>query len=522
MCPHDIVPTMRLPTMFLALGLLACSSKKDEAPPPAKEAPKVIKKPVDKAPLPPLAADPGGATGAVIWAATLGGMGLEVARAVATDKADGVYVVGYFDGETDLGPAGKHASTTGDKPVATGSGSAGDKLEAKNPSDAFVVKLDGAGKVVWGHTFGGPRSDDAKGVAVNGDNVVVVGNFADEIKIGEFAHKAVNSDDLYVVDFNSKGEVQWLWTSGGIESDGANCVAATPDGGWIVGGSYFGAAEFGKFPVKSKGGSDAVLIKLSAGGDVEWVKSFGGRYNDSIHHVGVDARGAIYIQGVFRDVADFGGKNPVKSVGGVGDDVVVAKYDLNGDHLWSLGFGSKDEDAALGLAVDPAGHVTVVGSFDKTITFGPADTTQHTSLGESDIYVTRFDPNGKFEWTRTLGAEKEDGASGVGVDRSGNVVVTGWFQGTVDFGKGMLTSNTPNKDIFVLKLDANGATTWAQAWGDHDHDQGRAVAIDDAGHPIIAGLYRFELAIAKPPIVSMHAPDDRAPKPDVFVVKLQR
>ena len=518
MCLRDIVPTMRFSSLVLALGVLGCSSKKEAAPPP-KEAPKVIKKPVDRAPLPPLAADPGGATGKPIWATGFGGLGLEVVRAVATDKDNSVYVVGYFDGETDLGPAGKHRSTVAELKPDTASAKASMN---KDPSDAFVVKLDASGKIAWGQTFGGGRSDDAKGVAVSGDNVVVVGNFADDIKIGEFAHKAVNSDDLFVVEFNTRGEVQWLWTAGGFDSDGANCVAATPDGGWIVGGSFFGDAEFGKFPVKSKGGSDAVLIKLGGGGEVEWVKTFGGRYNDSIHHVGVDARGDIYIQGVFRDVADFGGKKPVVSVGGVGDDIVVAKYDLNGDHLWSNGFGSKDEDAALGLAVDPAGHVTVVGSFDKSITFGPNDTTQHLSLGESDVYVTRFDPNGKFEWTRTYGGEREDGASGIAVDRSGNVTVTGWFVGTVDFGKGMLTSNGQNKDVFVIKLDPTGASVWSQAFGDHDHDQGRAVAIDDKGNPIIAGLYRFALALVSPPLESNHAPDDKAPKPDVFVVKLER
>ena len=57
MCPHDIVPTMRLSSILLLTGVLG-GAKKDEAPPPPKKAPEVIKKPVDKAPLPPLAALP--------------------------------------------------------------------------------------------------------------------------------------------------------------------------------------------------------------------------------------------------------------------------------------------------------------------------------------------------------------------------------------------------------------------------------------------------------------------------------
>ena len=45
-------------------------------------------------------------------------------------------------------------------------------------------------------------------------------------------------DDLFAVEYDKDGNAQWLWTLGGIDSDGANAVAALPDGGWIIGGSY--------------------------------------------------------------------------------------------------------------------------------------------------------------------------------------------------------------------------------------------------------------------------------------------
>src|SRR5678815_5639037 len=40
------------------------------------------------------------------------------------------------------------------------------------------------------------------------------------------------------------GNVQWVWTAGGIDTDGANAVAATPDGGFVIGGSFSGNASF--------------------------------------------------------------------------------------------------------------------------------------------------------------------------------------------------------------------------------------------------------------------------------------
>src|SRR5262245_42685612 len=200
------------------------------------------KLPVDKTPLPALAADRGGATGKPGWATGFGGLGIDSPRAIAVAPGGESYVVGYFDGETDLGPAGKHAAT------------ANAKEPNKTGSDAFVVKLGADGKIAWGKTFGAGRDDVANGVAVRGDRVVVVGQFLDELALGEFRHPAAGSDDVYVAAFDRAGEPQWLWTAGGIDSDGANTVTAAPDGGWLIGGSFSRTAEFHDIALKSRGG----------------------------------------------------------------------------------------------------------------------------------------------------------------------------------------------------------------------------------------------------------------------------
>jgi len=347
---------------------------------------------------------------------------------------------------------------------------------------------------------------------------VVVGQFLDRLELGELKHAAAGSDDMFVAAFDTRGEPQWLWTAGGIDSDGANAVAATPDGGWVVGGSFSQSVELQGTKLVSHGGTDAMLIKLAATGDLEWVKQFGGRYNDTISHVAVDARGNLYVQGVFRDTADWGGA-PLTAHGGSDNDIVLAKYDLNGDPLWSQGFGNAFNDVAGGLTVDPAGNVTMVGSFDKSISFGAGD--QHSSLGEADAFVARFSPDGKLAWARSFGAEREDIAYGIAADAAGNTVTVGWFQGSVDFGTGTVTSQG-NKDVFALKLDPAGGVVWVRTWGDHDHDQGRSVAIDDHGAARVVGIFRFALTLTSPPLDSARAPGDRIPKPDAFVVKLDR
>ncbi|MBL9013143.1 MAG: SBBP repeat-containing protein [Myxococcales bacterium] len=512
---------MRVTTLVIAGSLvLGCGGKKDEgrgkqpdkgsdttqgkvaeAPPPQ------VKKPVETKPLPELQADPGGATGKALWATGFGGLGIDSPRGIGVTSAGEVYVAGYFDAEIDFGGTiGKKAPVAGADPK-------------KKPSDAYLAKVGADGKVAWVQTFGAARDDSANDVAVKGDKVIVVGNFLDSLKLGEFTKKSAGSDDAFVAQFDAKGEIQWLWNFGGIDSDGANAVAAMPDGGWVVGGSFSGSADFGTTTLKSRGGTDAMLLKLAPSGDLEWVKQFGGAYQDLISHVAVDGQGNIYVQGQFKDLSDWGGKDRLKAGGGSDLDVVLAKYDLNGDHVWSKRFGNAFNDVAGGVTVDPAGHVTMVGSFDKSASFGEGD--DHTSLGESDLFVARFTPSGKLQWAKTMGAEREDIASGVGADAAGNVVVSGWFQGSVDFGKGPITSKG-NKDIFALKLDAKGATVWAQSFGDKDHDQGRVCAVDEKGAAYIAGIYRFALSAVEPPLQSVRAEGDRIPKPDTFVLKLDR
>lgn len=493
-----------LPVVVLAI--VACSHDPKDAPKATvtPEAAPVVKKTIPTTPLPALVSDTSGATGKPMWSAAFGGLGIDAPKAIAVGADGSAYVVGYFEGELDLGPLGKHASA--------------------GKSDAFVVKITPDGKLAWGKTFGAGREDVANGVAVRGDKIVVVGSFLDQLDLGEFHHKAVGSDDIFVVELDADGNVQWLWTVGGIDSDGANAVVAMPDGGWAIGGSFSDAIDIGSQHLKSKGRTDGVLIKLAATGDVEWAKTFGGRYDDTILHVASDANGNVYVQGHFKDTSDWGGK-PLVAAGGSDNDIVLAKYDANGDHVWSQRFGNQFNDVAGGIAVDPAGHITMVGSFDKSISFGPGD--EHTSLGEADAYIARFTSDGKPEWARTFGSEREDVAWGVAADSAGNTVTTGWFQNSVDFGRGGAIASKGNKDVFAIKLDPKGSPLWIQTWGDHDHDQGRGVALDDHGQALVVGIFRFTLAVGDlPPLQSKRDESNpvlsKAPPPDVFVVKLAR
>ncbi len=477
-------------------------------------APAAATKPVDHRPLPPLAKDPGDATGKVLSGLSFGGLGIDTPKDMAIAADGSIYVVGYFEGKMTKGT--NLESLPPDPPRNP-------KTKVKPTSDAFLIKIGPDGKIAWSRQWGAKRDDVALGVAIQGNMIAVVGNFLDNIRIGTLTARAANSDDAYVLAFDTKGTAQWLYTAGGVDSDGANAIAAAPDGGWYVGGSFMKVASFEptRREYKAKGGTDAFLLKLSKGGEFEWVKTFGGNYNDTILHLAVDPRGSVYVQGHFKDKSNWGGEDLVAG-GGSDNDVVLAKYDSNGGHLWSKRFGNAFNDVAGGVCVDRAGFVTMVGSFDKSVSFGEGD--DHVSKGEADVYIARFDTDGKLQWAKTYGADREDVGWGVAADDAGNTVMTGWFQNKLDFGKTTIPEATSagNKDVFVIKHDPNGNIVWEKTFGDKDHDQGRAVAIDAKGNAVVAGIFRFSLSAVSPALESVRDPDDRIPKPDVFLLRFAR
>jgi hypothetical protein len=468
------------------------------------------------APLAPLAKDSGKASGKTLWARSLGGFGSDVPRAIAVTATDEAIVVGNFEMLSNL--AARDGAPNASPRI--------DERKSHGDSDGFVTKFAATGDQLWTLTLGGTQGDSANAIAVRDSDTLVTGNFSFDLtterpgatKPGVKATSA-GSDDVFAMLVDSAGDPKWIFTAGGRDSDGANAVAATPDGGWIVGGSFSAKATFGDVTLTAAGLTDAMLMKLDSAGKLVWVKQFGGLFADSISHLAVDVQGNILLQGVFATEVSWGGAK-LKAAGGSDADIVLAKFDGNGNHLWSQRFGDQWNEVAGGVAVDQAGNVTMTGSYDRSITFG---TKQHLCAGESDIFVARFGPDGALQWSKSFGGQREDIGFGIATDDAGNITMSGWFMNKLKIDAIELTSKG-NKDALVIKLDSTGTVRWANSYGNRDHDQVRAMTIDHHGNPIIAGVFRFNLDVgtAQLPLVSTFVAGDRAPRSDIFVAKLDK
>jgi hypothetical protein len=185
----------------------------------------------------------------------------------------------------------------------------------------------------------------------------------------------------------------------------------------------------------SAGSVDFFLLKYSSGGTYLWSRAFGGSGDDVAYGVDVDDGGNIAVVGSFQMTMSLGG-NPLTSAGL--SDIFVAKFSPLGNHLWSLRVGGTGIDVDYAVAVDGSGNVVLAGGYQYT-------------QGQWDVLVAKYSAAGAPLWSRNYGSTANDLGFGVAVDRGGNVLVTGYFQGTINFGGGPLTS-AGLTDGFLLNL----------------------------------------------------------------------
>jgi hypothetical protein len=288
------------------------------------------------------------------------------------------------------------------------------------------------------------------------------------------------------------GDAGNQWTEG---------IATDANGNVLVSGAFEGTVDFGGGPLTSAGIWDAFVAKLDPAGDHLWSQRIG---EQAYAFITTDAAGNVLVVGYFQGTVDLGG-GPLTSAGDW--DVFVAKLDAAGNHLWSKRFGDASLQGAESIATDAAGNVLVTGYFEGTVDLGGGPL---TSAGDSDIFVAKLDPAGNHLWSKRFGDASLQVGFG-GSDAAGNVLVTGYFEGTVDLGGGPLTS-AGSYDVFVAKLDPSGNHLWSQRFGDASLQAGFGT-IDASGNVLVSGHFEGTVDFGGGPLSS-------AGGLDAFIAKL--
>lgn len=196
--------------------------------------------------------------------------------------------------------------------------------------------------------------------------------------------------------------------------------------------------------------------------------------------VAVDAAGNVFFVRSFDGAIDLGG-GPLTSAGGF--DAVIVKFDGAGNHVWSKQFGDANHQGANDAAVDSQGNIIIVGSFQGSINFGGGVL---TSAGSSDLFVVKLDPAGNHLWSKRFGNALQQLDTRVAVDPADNVVLGLNQLGTIDFGGGPVTS-AGGEDVVVVKLSSGGAFVWNKRYGDASGQNVYDIVVDGTGALLLTG-----------------------------------
>ncbi len=397
-----------------------------------------------------------------LWSKRFGNSEDQCGQSVAVDASGNIIVTGHFEGTVDFGCG---------------------PLTSEGGYDIFVVKYDSGGNCIWSKSYGDLENQYVRGVAVDASgNIVFAGYFYGTVCFGGEDLTSAGNYDICVAEVDSGGNHVWSKSFGDLENQYGQSVAVDASGNVIVTGHFEGTVDFGGGFLTSAGDLDIFLAKFNSSGEYIWSCSFG---NSSIQHansIAVDASENIVVAGEFQGTVDFG-CGALSSNGSY--DILVAKYDSGGNCIWSDYYGNGLAQYAECITVDASGNVVVTGYFYGTVCFGGEVL---TSAGNYDIYAAEFDSGGNHMWSRCFGDGNYQWAYGVAVDGWGNVVVTGDFNDTVDFGGGTLIS-AGMYDIYVAEFDSGGNHIWSRRFGDGFDQYARGVAVDASGNIVVVGHF---------------------------------
>jgi hypothetical protein len=395
------------------------------------------------------------------WSKAFGSTSNDAGQGVAFDSSGNMYATGYFQGTVNFGCGSLSSNGT-------------------SYPDAFLTKYSSTGVCLWSKSFGGGLDDKGYSVAVDSsDNVIVVGYFGGTADFGGGPVTGQRGYNIFVAKYAADGTYQWAKTFGS-SSGGSNIaygVAVDSGGNVAITGTFQNTVDFGGGPITAAGLYRGIfVVKLSASGVHLWSKGFGGVYDDYGWGVAFDANGNLVVTGQFQDSVDFGGGTLTPSGG---DDIFLVKYSPNGSHIWSKRFGDTANQEALAIAMDSSGNIVIVGSLMGTVDFGGGPLTDPSTF-YPDMFVAKLSSAGDQVWSKRFGGSNSDQARGVAIDSSGNVIITGYIFGAVDFGGGPL-SNT-GLSTFVAKYSGSGVYLWSRAFPGTASNQGNAAAIDRNGN----------------------------------------
>jgi Secretion system C-terminal sorting domain/Beta-propeller repeat len=324
---------------------------------------------------------------------------------------------------------------------------------------------------------------------------------------------------------------KWAKSFGNTGADFSHEVITDAVGNHYLTGEFEGTVDFdpgaGVSNLIATGLHDVFVCKYDISGNLVWARQMGGSNDDVAYSVCVDVSGNVFLTGTFYGTVDFDpGASAVNLTSNGFTDIFVVKLNSSGNYAWAKSVGGLYMDAGLCIRTDNLGNCYITGTYDDVVDFDPGvGTTTLSTVGSSDAYVWKLDALGNFSWIKNFVGSSQKGGFWLGLDNSGNVIVTGSYASTVDFdpGQGTYTLTSVGgiqTDVYIVKLSSSGNFVWARSMGGIGFEIPRAMAIDKLGNIYTAGQFNSSTADFDPGVGTANLSLSTPTAPDIFVSKL--
>ena len=371
------------------------------------------------------------------WKTTWGSGYDDIGVEVSTDSYDNVYLVGYSD-------------TTG-----------------SDNCDIKIFKYDPFGVEQWSRTWGGSNDDKGYDICIDSSNNILI--------IGYTKSLGDSDGDIIIIKYDTLGNEIWNKTWGGSLFDyGTYIMKDSSDNFFIVGRTH----SFGDTT------GDALLVKFDNNFEEQWNKTWGGNEPDIANKVEKGSDGYLYVVGHSDSVDSHAGYS----------DVVLLKYDDDGNYQWERTWGTSYAQRGVSLALDSNDNIYITG-----YSFGhPA------SSGKG--YLLKYDSSGTYQWERIWGVNGQYGNYfyNIIIDDKDELYISGCTK----------TYGIPdNYDTLLLNYDTSGNQNWYKYWAGNGFEVSPGICMDAFSNIYLAGytdtdsaggydvlLLKYKNTTSEPPI----------------------
>ena len=274
-----------------------------------------------------------------------------------------------------------------------------DDLWLDNNDDVWLVKTNSEGIMLWNQTYGGSEYERAKSLAATSDGGYILGC--------ETRSFGAGGADFWLIKTDSYGVMEWNMTYGGEENEYASSVVETLDGGYALTGSTIPRGE---------GNADFWLVKTDSLGNLEWNKTYGG--------VGTEYSNSMII-------TEDGGYSMTGSTTsfGSGDwDVWLVKTDSYGVMEWNMTYGGEENEYGGSLVVNNDEYWLAC--------------IQQPTVGDGHFWLVQTDLTGNMQSNQTYENSAHHSSTSIIITKNGDLAL---MYSSHDSGE--------HKDVLLMVLD---------------------------------------------------------------------